>query len=88
MKTITDKFGQKGQQISITVVSNEKACLFAQLMLSDVNPVRVLWEILTTTKLETHSQLIIQSAVSQVSVFNPERFELCIGYLTRNKELT
>ena len=42
MKTITDKFGQKGQQISITVVSNEKACLFAQLMLSDVNPVRVL----------------------------------------------
>lgn len=40
MKTITDKFGQKGQQISITVVSNEKACLFAQLMLSDVNPVK------------------------------------------------
>ena len=24
-----DKFGQKGQQISITVVSNEKSCLFA-----------------------------------------------------------
>ena len=25
-----DQFGQKGQQISITLVSNEKACLFPQ----------------------------------------------------------